>query len=113
MDSGPDLLGHIIAECVNIETWTKGLTYDQFIDDPKTHYAVARAYENIGEASGKILQIALEFSEQYKNVPFRNYNGMRNILAHQYYKVDLEVIWGSVQKVGQLKRDVSAIETSL
>lgn len=109
----PDLLGHILAECIHIETWTRGLSEEQFQDDSKTHYAVARSYENIGEASGKILQIAPDFAELHRHVPFKSYNGMRNILAHQYFRVDLDVLWATVQKIAELKRNIEALRASL
>ena len=76
-------------------------------------YAVARAFENIGEAAGKILKIAPDLALQYHAVPFKNYNGMRNILAHQYYRVDLEIVWNSVGEIPKLQSGVSAILADL
>ncbi len=112
-DRLPDLLGHILDECRNITAWTAGLTQEQFENDPRTHYAVARAFENIGEAAGNILKTAPELAQQYPEIPFKNYNGMRNILAHQYYRVDLEIVWNSVGEIAKLQSGVTAILANL
>lgn len=52
--------------------------------------AVIRNLEVLGEAARKL---PTEFQEEYPDIPWRNIIGLRNIVAHGYFVVDLEIIW--------------------
>ena len=64
--------------------------YESFKNDDKTQYAVVRALEIIGEASKKI---PLDIRQLFTDVPWREMTGMRDILIHDYFGVDTEVVW--------------------
>ena len=49
----------------------------------------------IGEASS---HLPTEVREQYVNVPWNMMKGLRNILAHEYFGVDLEIIWRTIKE---------------
>lgn len=61
-----------------------------FCRDKKTINAVIRSLEIIGEATKKIPQ---EFRNQYPDIPWKKMTGMRDKLIHDYFGVDLEMIW--------------------
>lgn len=63
-------------------------------NDEKTVDAVIRNLEVIGEASS---HLPIEIQEQYPDVPWSMMKGIRNILAHEYFGVDLEIVWKTVQ----------------
>lgn len=67
-----------------------GLDYGQFEKDAKTAYAVVRALEILGEAAKAIPD---PVRSRYPSVPWRQMVGMRDKLIHQYFGVNLEVVW--------------------
>lgn len=60
--------------------------------------AVIRNLEIIGEAAGKIHRHFPSFVAQYPDFPLRAAYGTRNALAHGYFKVDLELVWKTVER---------------
>jgi uncharacterized protein with HEPN domain len=58
-------------------------------------YAVIRAFEIIGEAARKIPE---DVQKANPGVPWREIAGMRNKLAHEYFGVNAEVVWRTVQE---------------
>ena len=52
--------------------------------------AVVRNFEIIGEASRKI---PIDIQEKYPEIPWRKMYGLRNLIAHEYFGIDYEMIW--------------------
>jgi uncharacterized protein with HEPN domain len=69
-------------------------TLDAFTQDRKTHYAVVRALEIVGEATRHIPQ---DVRDRYPDVPWQRMAGMRNRVIHDYLGVDLEVVYTTVR----------------
>lgn len=59
--------------------------------------AVIRNLEVIGEASRNIERVHPEFAAAHPELPLALANDMRNALAHGYFKVDLEIVWKTIQ----------------
>ena len=55
--------------------------------------SVCRRLEIMGEAAGKLPK---EFCQAHPEVPWARIRGMRNILIHEYFQVDLEAVWTTV-----------------
>ena len=83
----------IIESIGKIERYTHNMDYETWCKDEKTIDAVTRNIEIIGEAAS---QLPEEIHEQFGDVPWRMMKGIRNILAHEYFGVDLEIIWKTV-----------------
>jgi uncharacterized protein with HEPN domain len=77
-----------------IQEFTEGYSYDMFVADKKTQYAVLRAIEVIGEASKNIPS---SFRESYPDIPWREMGAMRDRLIHGYFGVDLLFVWDTVK----------------
>lgn len=80
---------------VKAQSFVAGMTFEQFSQDDKTAYAVVRALEIIGEATKKIPEAA---REQYPLIPWREMARMRDKLIHDYFGVNLRVVWKTVQE---------------
>lgn len=85
----------IIQAIDNIQTYTEGLTYQDFEGDKKTIDAVIRNFEVIGEATK---QMPLVIRQKYSKVPWREMAGMRDKLIHGYFGVQLDVVWKTVKE---------------
>lgn len=83
----------ILEAIGKIERYTKGMDFDAWQADEKTVDAVIRNIEVIGEASSHLPDGVLK---QYDDIPWSLMKGIRTILAHEYFGVDLEIIWKTV-----------------
>ena len=86
-----DILDHIAIA----ERFVDGITFDEFRNDEKTIFALTRALEIIGEATK---QIPESIRNQYPNIPWKGFTGMRDKLAHAYFGVDLNIVWDTAQQ---------------
>jgi uncharacterized protein with HEPN domain len=85
-----------IIEAINkIERYTYGIDFASWQNDEKTVDAVIRNLEVIGEAASRL---PIEIQEQYKDVPWGIMKGIRNILAHEYFGTDLEIVWKTIKE---------------
>ena len=84
-----DILGAI----TNIETYVAGMSFDEFRGDQKTVDAVIRNLEVIGEATP---HLSADQEALPADVPWADIAGMRNILVHEYFGVDLNIIWQTI-----------------
>lgn len=78
----------------NIESFTDGMNFDSFFDDPKTIRAVAFEFTTMGEAARAIPE---EIQEQYPEIPWGKMQGIRNVLVHEYFRLDEEILWNASQ----------------
>jgi uncharacterized protein with HEPN domain len=68
-----------------------------FLNSALVQDAVIRNIEIIGEASNNIQRHAPDFANKYDNIPWQVMYTMRNRVSHGYHKVDLEIIWKTIQ----------------
>jgi uncharacterized protein with HEPN domain len=80
-----------------IRAYTAGFSEQAFLEDRKTQQAVILNLVIIGEAAGRLVDLAPELTGQYPEVNWRGIRGMRNRLAHGYFEVDLGIVWDTVQ----------------
>jgi uncharacterized protein with HEPN domain len=90
-----DYLRDILDSIEKAQQFTAGMNFDQFRDDDRTKYAVVRALEIIGEASTKIPDA---IKGQNPNLPWRQIVGIRNKLVHEYFGLNIRVIWNTVKE---------------
>jgi uncharacterized protein with HEPN domain len=75
--------------------YTAGLSFEEFSKDRKTYAATIREFEIIGEAVGSLSEDA---KARFPEVQWQDIKDFRNILAHEYFGVDLEIVWKVVQE---------------
>ena len=85
----------ILSAIKHIENYTEGISFEKFSDDQMIIDAVVRNFEIIGEAAQKISQ-KTKFSAP--EIPWQDIVGMRNKIIHEYFGVDLEIIWRTIQE---------------
>lgn len=70
--------------------YTKGKNFEDFIADDMMYYAVVKNIEILGEASNMLTE---EFRQEHPETPWKQVNGMRNYIVHEYFQVDNNVVW--------------------
>lgn len=73
-----------------IASYIKDTTKLTFAANREKQDAVVRRIEIIGEAAAHLTD---ETRQAVPELPFRKMRGMRNIVAHDYANVDLEIVW--------------------
>jgi uncharacterized protein with HEPN domain len=85
-----------IVESINaINSYTNQISFEEFQNSRKTYSATIRELEIIGEAVGKLSD---SIKKKYPEVKWRDIKDMRNILIHEYFGVDLGIIWKVIQQ---------------
>jgi uncharacterized protein with HEPN domain len=100
-----------IQECIErIEEYTKG-GKEEFMQTKMIQDAVIRNFEIIGEATKRL---SPELRSKYSDVPWQQMAGLRDVLIHDYLKVNLNLVWQIIeQNLSDLKRQVTAIMENL
>jgi len=87
-------LDDIREACEKIMRYVQGLNLDHFVEDEKTFDAVVRNLEIIGEAAK---HIPAEMRALYPDVEWNKIAGLRDIVAHEYFGLDEDILWDVVQ----------------
>jgi uncharacterized protein with HEPN domain len=106
MRSDRERLLDILEAIEHIELY-KDVKRSDFDSDELLQIWFVHYLEIIGEAASRISN---EMREQHTEVPWGQLIGMRNILVHGYFDVDLEIVWNAAQiNAARLKEQVEAI----
>ena len=85
----------IQCACSLIREFTEGMTFEEYKADVRTHSAVERQFEIIGEALNQMLRVFPEMEENVSHAP--RIISFRNALIHGYADVSHKVVWGIVE----------------
>ncbi|MBU3626331.1 DUF86 domain-containing protein [Polynucleobacter sp. JS-Safj-400b-B2] len=92
-----DYLEHILEAIKRIEDYCADIDELGFINSQLIQDAVIRNFEVIGEASKNIERHFPEFLAKHPELPLLVAYEMRNALAHGYFKVDLQIVWKTIE----------------
>jgi len=80
----------MIESIQKIEEYIKDLNFEKFRKTNIVLDAVLRNFHVIGEASNKIPSFV---KERYPEIPWHKMYGLRNLISHEYFGIDIELIW--------------------
>lgn len=97
-------LVHVLESIERIEEDIRGLSEEKFSRSATIQDAVVRRLEIIGEA---VRNLPESFRKKHVDVPWRKIAGMRDVLIHEYFGVDMGLVWKIANKdVSKLKKQV-------
>ena len=100
-------LTHVVQCIDKIEIILKDLSYGEYIEDWIKQDAIVRNVEIIGEA---IRNVEDELIQLYPDVPWNEARGMRNILIHEYFRIEYDEVWRTLNEdLPKLKLQIISI----
>jgi uncharacterized protein with HEPN domain len=87
-------LQDILTEIEEIQHMVAELSFEEFCQDRRTIKATLYGLAVIGEVAASLLP---EIATLHPQIPWKQMRGMRNITVHEYFKVDLAIIWETIQ----------------
>ena len=106
------LLGEILQAAELLDRYTSGLTLEEFTENTEKQDAVARRLEIVGEA---VKGLSQDLRDRYPEVPWRDIAGARDVLVHEYFRIDLDLAWHMVKTdvpalAGQIRRMLEELD---
>ena len=100
-------LAHILDTLKPISEYAGGLDYETFRTTRMVQDAIIRQFEVMGEATKNLSD---GFRSLHPEIPWKDLAGFRDKLIHQYFGVDLSLVWRSVaDDVPMLLEELSRI----
>jgi uncharacterized protein with HEPN domain len=103
----------ILNAIASVQRLTDGISFAEFVDDEAIAKAVLYNFVIIGEAS---TNVPVDVQSRTPDIPWRLMSDMQNVMAHEYFQVNLRLTWGTVQNnlptlVPQLQNPLALEET--
>ena len=109
-----DYLGHILDAIERVQRYTAGMERDAFDGQELVQDAVVRNMEVIGEAAHNVIRRFPEFAPRHGDLPWLDAYEVRNACAHGYYRVDLGVVWRTLERdLPELQKRIGALRDEL
>lgn len=83
-------VAQIVRNIEKIRTYIGDEDFERFSVDDKTQSAVLMQLQQIGELAKRVSQVA---QTEMPSVPWRDVADFRNVVAHDYYSVQLHIVW--------------------
>ena len=100
-------LQHIQDAILEIVTYTKDISFGEFKSNSMILFASVKQLEIIGEAANNVTK---HFQNIYNEIEWRTIIGLRNLLVHEYFGIDEEIVWGIIKEdIPKLQKEVKQI----
>jgi uncharacterized protein with HEPN domain len=100
-------LEHMREAIVLIEDFSEGADYEKLSNDLMMQSAIIRQFEIIGEAAANV---SYALKESYPNVEWTTIKDFRNLLIHEYFRVDVGEVLSAINKdVPVMKKQIGPI----
>ena len=97
----------ILESANNIHDYAGSMSLDELVLDRMRLDAIVRNFEIIGEAASKIPQ---EVRDKYPFIEWRKISDFRNVLAHEYFGLDYEIMWEIIKnKLPELQKGIQTM----
>jgi len=108
MNKNPKIyIDHIIQSIDLLEEYLTNIAQTEFDSSIKLQDLTCRRLEIIGEA---VKNIPEEFKTRYSDIRWKNIAGLRDILIHQYFGIDMQLLWNVVKRdIPELKLKIKGI----
>ena len=83
-------LQHILSSIERVQEFTKGMSKEELVNDTLHLHATVYNVQIVGEA---VYKLTKEFKESHTETPWRMIEKMRHILVHDYFALDVEIMW--------------------
>ena len=104
-------LQHILDAIQEIESYLIDVDFDKFMENSMMRYACIKQMEIIGEASNHVSE---EVKSEFTSVEWGQIVGMRNVFVHEYFGVDVKIVWEIIKgDIPDLKDKIIEIIQSL
>lgn len=104
-------LKDILKAADKVDKYAKGLTLGKLGSNGLVTDAIVRNLEIIGEA---VKNIPSSIKTKYPKVEWKKIAGLRDILAHEYFGIDFQILWDIIKhKLPEFKKDISIILKNL
>jgi uncharacterized protein with HEPN domain len=112
MKKDPKIFLEHILQCIErVEEYVEGVTKKQFLESVQLQDSVIRRIEIMGEA---VKNIPKQVKDRYPAIAWKEIGGMRDILIHEYFGVDLGLTWKVATKdVQRLKNKILRVKKDL
>ena len=100
-------LKHILESIKEIEKYSKNIALEKFLKTTEKQDAIIRRLEVIGEA---IKNVPPSYKDKYPSIAWKKVAGLRDVLIHEYFGVDLDMTWEIIKKdIPILKKQIKEL----
>ena len=97
VDRLPEYLGQMRTAATQACDFVATMEREEFLSDIRTQMAVNMTLVLTGEAASRIMTHYPDFTVDHPEIPWSQIRGMRNFVAHDYYELELSIVWDTAK----------------